>query len=78
MPGPAGIDFILATLSATEIGSIASIVEKLRLVEQALSDLNQPDLAHQAREAITALERGDLAEFKRIRAFIQAKTGHLR
>jgi hypothetical protein len=78
MPGPKGIDFVLATLAAAEIGSIASIVEKLRKVEQALNELHQPELAHEAREAIAALERGDLAEFKRIRAFIQAKTGHLR
>ncbi|MBN2371305.1 MAG: hypothetical protein JXO72_12550 [Vicinamibacteria bacterium] len=78
MPEPSRIDFVLATLAAAEIGSIASIAEKLRRVEQALSDLNQPALALRAREAIAALERGDAVEFKRIRAFLQAKTGHLR
>jgi hypothetical protein len=72
------IDFLLSTLNATDVGSLDGIVEKLRQVEQGLADLDQPELAARAAEAIQALARGDLAEFKRGRAFLQSKIGHLR
>jgi hypothetical protein len=35
-------------------------------------------LAARAEDAIRALRRGDVAEFKRGRAFLQYKIGHLR
>ncbi len=72
------IDVILSTLNATDVGSLESIAEKLRQVVGELHDLGQPDLAARARETIVALERGEVAEFKRGRAFLQSKVGHLR
>ena len=78
MLGPSRIDFILSTLSATEIGSLATIIDKLDQVRSALNELGQPELESRVREAAEALARGDVAEFKRIRAYLQAKVGHLR
>lgn len=72
------IDVILSTLNATDVGSLESIAEKLRQVVGELQDLGQPDLAARARETIAALERGEVTEFKRGRAFLQSKVGHLR
>jgi hypothetical protein len=72
------IDVVLSTLNAMDIGTLDSIREKVRQVEQALIALEQADLAARAAEVETALMRGDLAEFKRGRAFLQAKLGHLR
>lgn len=72
------IDVILSTLNATDVGSLESIGEKLREVEGELRSLKQPELAERAVAAIEALDRGDLAEFKRGRAFLQSKIGHLR
>ena len=72
------IDVILSTLNATDVGSLESIGAKLREVELELRSLDQPELAARAAAAIEALGRGDLAEFKRGRAFLQSKVGHLR
>lgn len=72
------LDRILATLNSAEVGSLDRIAEKMREVASDLRGLGHPDLALRADEAIAALGRGDVAEFKRLRAFIQSKTGHLR
>jgi hypothetical protein len=72
------IESMLSTLNATDVGTLESVVDKFRQVEQALVDLEQPELAARAAEAIQALTRGDVVEFKRGRAFLQSKIGHLR
>ncbi len=72
------IDVILSTLNATDVGSLDSIADKLRQVRGELEALEQRELAARAQETLAALERGDLAEFKRGRAFLQSKVGHLR
>jgi hypothetical protein len=78
MPTTARVDVLLSTLSATDVGTLESIVEKLQQVLGELQVMEQPELAKRALEAIAALRRGDVAEFKRARAFLQAKLGHLR
>jgi predicted translin family RNA/ssDNA-binding protein len=72
------IDVLLSTLNATEVGTLDSIAGKLDTVREELLALSQPELAARAAEAIAALRRGDVAEFKRGRAFLQSKIGHLR
>ncbi|HET7292825.1 MAG TPA: hypothetical protein VFM88_10390 [Vicinamibacteria bacterium] len=72
------IDVILSTLNATDVGSLDSVADKLRQVKDELEALDQAELAARAQETIAALKRGDLAEFKRGRAFLQSKVGHLR
>jgi hypothetical protein len=78
MPAIARIDVLLSTLNATELGTLDSIREKLEQVRQELVEMAQPELAARAAETIVSLERGDIAEFKRGRAFLQSKIGHLR
>lgn len=78
MLATARIDVLLSTLNATDVGTLDSVAAKLRLVQEELSAFDQPALAARAGEAIAALERGDVAEFKRARAFLQSKIGHLR
>jgi hypothetical protein len=72
------IDRMLSTLNATDVGTLDSIAEKLRQVKADLEALEQVDLASRADAAIGALGRGDVTEFKRARAFLQSKIGHLR
>ena len=72
------IDVLLSTLNAAEVGTLESITEKLREVQRLLVSMDQPELAGRAGETITALARGDVAEYKRGRAFLQSKIGHLR
>jgi hypothetical protein len=74
----ARIDVLLSTLNATDVGTLDSIREKMRLVEEELREMDQPALADRAAETIAALARGDIAEWKRGRAFLQSKIGHLR
>jgi hypothetical protein len=78
MKTAARIDVLLSTLNATDVGTLDSIREKLRLVEEELREMDEPDLAERAAATITALARGDIAEWKRGRAFLQSKIGHLR
>jgi hypothetical protein len=72
------IDVLLSTLNATDVGTLDSIAAKLDLVREELLALEQPELAARAGETKAALHRGDVAEFKRGRAFLQSKIGHLR
>jgi len=72
------IDVLLATLNAAEVGSLDAIAEKMQQVQRALESLDQTDLAASAAGAVQALRRGDVVEFKRGRAFLLSKIGHLR
>jgi hypothetical protein len=72
------IDQLLATLNAVEVGSLEAIAAKMRLVQDGLTSMGQADLAETAAGAVAALGRGDVAEFRRGRAFLQSKVGHLR
>ena len=72
------IDLLLATLNATDVGTLDSIQARLEQVRQELEQMGQGELATRAADTIAALVRGDIAEFKRGRAFLQSKIGHLR
>jgi hypothetical protein len=74
----ARVDVLLSTLNATDVGSLESIAEKIVSVEGELRELDQQELAERAGATLAALRRGDVAEFKRGRAFLQSKIGHLR
>ena len=74
----ARIDLLLSTLNAADVGTLESISAKLEQVKEELEQLDQPELASRAAETIEALRRGDVVEFKRGRAFLQSKIGHLR
>ena len=74
----ARIDVLLSILNATDVGTLDSVASKLLQVQEELQGLDQPELAARAGDAVTALRRGDVAEFKRARAFLQSKIGHLR
>ena len=78
MPVTERIDVLLSTLNATDVGTLDSIRTKLDQVRAELLEMDQPDLAGRAADAISALARGDVVAFKRGRAFLQSKIGHLR
>jgi hypothetical protein len=72
------VDLLLATLNAADQGSLDSIADKMRQVEEELRGMGEAELAGRAQEALLALRRGEVAEFQRARAFLQSKIGHLR
>jgi hypothetical protein len=78
MSDTSSIDVLLATLNATEVGSLDAVAEKMRQVQAGLEALGQAELAGAAAAAVQALRRGDVTEWKRARAFLQSKIGHLR
>jgi hypothetical protein len=78
MPTLPRIESLLSTLNATDVGTLESIALKLREVEGELRAMEQPELAEKARETLDALSRGDVPGFKKGRAFLQSKIGHLR
>ena len=78
MPDTTSIDVLLATLNAAEVGSLDDIARKMQQVEAGLEALGRPELAAAATGAVQALRRGDVTEWKRARAFLQSKIGHLR
>ena len=78
MPTAERIDWMLAMLNAADVGSLDSISAKMSQVAEALADQGEKELAAAAQGATEALARGDVAEFRRGRAFLQSKIGHLR
>jgi hypothetical protein len=74
----ARIDLLLSTLNAADVGTLDSIADKIEQVRAELAQMDQPELAARAGETLAALRRGDVAEFKRGRAFLQSKIGHLK
>jgi hypothetical protein len=72
------IDLLLSTLNAADVGTLESISAKLEQVREELEQIDQPELASRAADTIQALVRGDVVEFKRGRAFLQSRIGHLR
>ena len=78
MPDTPSIDVLLATLNAAEVGSLDDIARKMQQVEATLEALGRTELAAAAAGAVRALRRGDVTEWKRARAFLQSKIGHLR
>ncbi len=74
----ASVHRILATLNSAEVGALDRIAEKMRIAATDLRAMEQQELAQKADDAVASLERADVAEFKRLRAFIQSKVGHLR
>ena len=78
MTTTARIDLLLATLNAADQGSLDSIAEKMRQVEEELRGLGEAELAARVEGALDALRRGEVDEFQRARAFLQSKIGHLR
>ena len=69
---------MLSTLNAADVGTLDSIAAKLDQVREELLQMEQAELASRAADTLTALRRGDVAEFKRGRAFLQSKIGHLK
>jgi hypothetical protein len=78
MPTAERIDWMLAMLNAADVGSLDSIGAKVRQVQEELEARGEAELAKVAADAAAALGRGDVTEYRRGRAFLQSKIGHLR
>ena len=70
MPTAERIDWMLAMLNAADVGSLDSVAAKIRQVQEELEARGEAELAKGAADAAAALGRGDVAEFRRGRAFL--------
>ena len=72
------LDSAIATLNTLEVGSLDKIGEQLVAVREELGRHNLEDLVEKVDACRTALESGELEEFRRLRETIVSRLGHLR
>ena len=72
------LDSTIATLNTLEVGSLDKIGEQLVAVREELGRHNLKDLVEKVDACRTALESGELEEFRRLRETIVSRLGHLR
>lgn len=72
------IDSVIATLNQLGLGSIEKIAGQLASVRETLDRRDLPELVQKIDECQTALTRGDLDSFRRLRETVVSRLGHLR
>ena len=72
------LDTAIATLNTLEVGSLEKIGEQLLLVREELARHGLDELVDKIDACRAALERGELAEFRRLRETLVSRLGHLR
>ncbi len=72
------LDSTIATLNTLEVGSLDKIGEQLVAVREELARHDLEDLVEKVDACRTALESGELEEFRRLRETIVSRLGHLR
>ena len=72
------IDSVIATLNQLGLGSIEKIADRLIFVREELDRRELPELVEKIDECQTALTKGDLESFRRLRETVVSRLGHLR
>ncbi len=72
------VDTLIATLNHLDVGDVDSIRLRLRSVRQELESRGLAELVEKADRCLAALGQGDLQEFRRLKATIVSRLGHLR
>lgn len=75
------LDTAIATLNTLDVGSLDKIAEQLLSVREELaghSGQGLDEVVEKVDACRAALERGELAEFRRLRETIVSRLGHLR
>ncbi len=72
------VDTIIATLNQMDVGGLDAIRLRLVGVREELARRGLSELVEKVDECAAALERGDLAAFRRLRATMVSRLGHLR
>ena len=72
------VDTLIATLNNLELGHLESIRTRLGSVRAELSKRELGELVAKLDECLSALGQGDLTSFRRLKASIVSRLGHLR
>ena len=69
---------IIVSLNSLGVGDLASIRKRLLEAREELRGHGQGDLADRLDEAGLALDRGEMAEYRRLLSLVVSRLGHLR
>jgi hypothetical protein len=72
------LDTVIATLNNLEVGSLDKIGEQLVAVRDELARHELDDLVEKIDACRSALETGEVEDFRRLRETIVSRLGHLR
>ncbi len=72
------LDSLIATLNTIELGDVAKIHARLLEIRQELERRELDELVGKLDESLTTLSQGDLQGFRRLKATIVSRLGHLR
>ena len=72
------LDSLIATLNTIELGDVGKIRARLLETRRELEQRELAELVGKLDESLSALGRGDLQGFRRLKATIVSRLGHLR
>lgn len=72
------LDSLIATLNTIELGDVDKIRARLLEIRGELEQRELAELVEKLEESLSALGRGDLQDFRRLKATIVSRLGHLR
>lgn len=69
---------MIATLNNIELGDVSKIEQRLQEVREELAGRELDELVAKLDESLAALRQGDLQAFRRLKATMVSRLGHLR
>ena len=72
------LDSLIATLNTIGVGDIDKIRVRLLEIRGDFEERELAELVGKLDESLSALARGDLQDFRRLKATIVSRLGHLR
>lgn len=72
------LDSMIATLNNIELGDVTKIEERLQEVREEMAGRELEELVAKLDESLAALHQGDLQAFRRLKATMVSRLGHLR
>ena len=78
MSEPQSLDSLIATLNNLDVGALDKIAERLSEVREELERRALTELVAKIDDCRAALGRGELEEFRRLRATVVSRLGHVR
>lgn len=72
------LDALIATLNNIELGDVMKIEARLLEIREELEARELDELVGKLDESLAALRQGDLQTFRRLKATMVSRLGHLR
>ena len=72
------VSSLIGVLNGISVGEIGAITGKLTAARQDLAELREAELDQALEQALQAIQRGDVKDFRRLVAQLVSKLGHVR